>query len=143
MYPAVRQIEALCIGRQRTTARQHFNRSIISRRANVGFIPAIRLAPLGSPDAVPSFLGKRFILSFNPLSGNRSGLQCVALRLVPGWGCVFRPCSASLASPASHLVRPLLTPPRRSMPVARHSALVLRPAHLRGPPGVRHVAFPA
>jgi len=27
------------------------------------------LRPVGSPDAVPSFLGKRLLLSFNPLSG--------------------------------------------------------------------------
>ena len=34
------------------------NRSVFASRANVGFIPAIRLAPMDSPDAVPSFLGK-------------------------------------------------------------------------------------
>ena len=36
------------------------------------------LRPVGSPDAMPSFLGKRLLLSFNPLAGNRSGLQRLA-----------------------------------------------------------------
>jgi hypothetical protein len=34
------------------------NRSVLSSRTNVGFIPATRLTPLDSPDAVPPFLGK-------------------------------------------------------------------------------------
>ena len=38
------------------------------------------LRPMGSPDALPSSLGKRLLLSFNPLSGYRSGLQ---YRLAP------------------------------------------------------------
>ena len=73
----------------------------------------------------PSLAGQ-VLLSFNPLSGHRSGLQWSALRLWHIRGCVFRHCSASLASPASHLVRPLLTPPRYSTPVARRPASMLR-----------------
>jgi len=81
---------------------------------------------MDSPNAVPLFLGKRLLLSFNPLSGHRSGLQCSALRLVHIWGCVFRHCSASLALPASDLIRPLLTPPRYSAPVSKRPASILR-----------------
>jgi hypothetical protein len=40
------------------------NRSLICCRANHGFVPAIRLTPLGSPNAVPSFLGSQVLLSF-------------------------------------------------------------------------------
>ena len=36
------------------------------------------LRPMDSPDAIPLFLGKRLLLSFNPLAGNRSGLQRLA-----------------------------------------------------------------
>ena len=84
------------------------------------------LRPMDSPNAVPLFLDKRLLLSFNPLAGNRSGLQWSALRLLHIRGCVFRPCSASLALPAFHLVRPLLTSPRYSAPVARRPASILR-----------------
>jgi hypothetical protein len=35
--------------------------------------PGLRL--MDSPDAMPAFLGKQLLLSFNPLSGNRSGLR--------------------------------------------------------------------
>lgn len=34
------------------------------------------------PIAIPLFLGKRLLLSFNPRSGHRSGLQWSALRLM-------------------------------------------------------------
>ena len=81
---------------------------------------------MDSPDAILLFLGKRVLLSFNPLSGYRSGLQCSSLRLMPSRGCVFRHCSASIASPGAHLLRPLLTSPRRSAPIARHSAPIFR-----------------
>jgi hypothetical protein len=39
------------------------------------------LRPVDSPDALPSFLSQRLLLSFNPLAGNRSGLRAPALRL--------------------------------------------------------------
>jgi hypothetical protein len=81
---------------------------------------------MDSPNAIPLFLDKRLLLSFNPLAGNRSGLQWSALRLWHIRGCVFRPCSASLALPAIHLLRPLLTSPRYSAPVARRPASMLR-----------------
>jgi len=71
-------------------------------------------------------LDDQVLLSFNPLSGHRSGLQWAALRLLHSRGGVFRPCSASLALPAFHLLRPLLTSPRYSAPVARHPASVFR-----------------
>ena len=73
----------------------------------------------------PSLVGQ-VLLSFNPLAGNRSGLQWSALRLWHIRGCVFRHCSASLAVPAFHLVRPLLTSPRYSASVARRPASMLR-----------------
>ena len=79
-----------------------------------------------SPDAIPLFLGKRLLLSFNPLSGHRSGLQWSALRLMPSWGCVFRHCSASIALPTFHLVCPLLTSPRYSAPITRRPASIFR-----------------
>src|SRR5437879_4519443 len=57
-------------------------------------------------DAVPPFLDKRLLLSFNPLSGHRSGLQRqrVAVRLV----CLLRLSarSAPIASPASSPTTP-------------------------------------
>ena len=81
---------------------------------------------MASPNAIPLFLDKRLLLSFNPLAGNRSGLQWSALRLWHIRGCVFRPCSVSLALPAIHLLRPLLTSPRYSAPVARRPASMLR-----------------
>jgi|GEM_PF-4924961 len=34
-------------------------------------------------DAIPLFLGKRLLLSFNPFSGHRSSLQCLAVQLMP------------------------------------------------------------
>ena len=37
--------------------------------------------PTDSPDAIPLFFDRRPLLSFNPLSGYRSGLQSPALRL--------------------------------------------------------------
>ena len=81
---------------------------------------------MDSPNAIPLFLDKRLLLSFNPLSGHRSGLQWSALRLWHIRGCVFRHCSASLALPAFHLLRPLLTSPQYSAPVARRPASILR-----------------
>ena len=84
------------------------------------------LRPLDSPNAIPLFLGKRLLLSFNPLSGHRSGLQWSALRLVHIRGCVFQHCSASLALPASHLLCPLLTSPRYSATVTSGPASVFR-----------------
>ena len=84
------------------------------------------LRPMDSPDAIPLFLGKRVLLSFNPLSGYRSGLQCSTLRLMPSRGCVFRHCSASVASPVAHLIRPLLTSPRYSAPITQRPASILR-----------------
>ena len=81
---------------------------------------------MDSPDAIPLFLGKRVLLSFNPLSGYRSGLQCSTLRLMPSRGCVFRHCSASVASPVAHLIRPLLTSPRYSAPITQRPASILR-----------------
>ena len=36
---------------------------------------------MDSPDAIPWFQDKSLLLSFNPLSGNRSGLRTPALRL--------------------------------------------------------------
>ena len=45
--------------------------------------------PVGSPDAMPSFLGQRLLLSFNPLAGYRSGLRCSALRRMPSWAASF------------------------------------------------------
>ena len=86
--------------------------------------PNLRL--MDSPDAVPLFLGKRLLLSFNPLAGHRSGLRSSALRLVHIRGCVFRHCSASLALPASHLLCPLQTPPRYSTPITQRPASILR-----------------
>ena len=50
----------------------------------------------------------------------------------------FRLCGASLASPAIHLLRPLLTPADRSTPVSRRPVLLAQPGR---PPGVRHVTF--
>ena len=84
------------------------------------------LRPVDSPDAVPAFLGKRLLLSFNPLAGYRSGLRCATLRLMPSRGCVFRHCSASIASPASHLLCRLQTSPRYSAPITQRPASMLR-----------------
>jgi hypothetical protein len=78
------------------------------------------------PNAIPLFLGKRLLLSFNPLPGHRSGLQWSALRHVHIRGCVFQHCSASLALPAFHLLCPLLTSPRYSAAVAGRPAPLFR-----------------
>jgi hypothetical protein len=50
----------------------------------------------------------------------------------------FRLCGASLASPAIHLLRPLLTPADRLTSVSRRPVLLAQPGR---PPGVRHVTF--
>ncbi len=81
---------------------------------------------MDSPNAIPRFLGKRLLLSFNPLSGHRSGLHWSALPLVHIRGCVFQHCSASLALPAFQLLCLLLTSPRYSASVARCPASILR-----------------
>jgi len=64
-----------------STCTTPFNRSLPCHRANRDFVPAIGLSPLGSPDAMSPFLSSQVLLSFNPLSGNRSGLRAPALRL--------------------------------------------------------------
>ncbi len=68
------------------------------------------LRPRDSPDAIAVFLGKRFLLSFNPLAGHRSGLR---------FG--FRG-----SAPSPLLLCPLLTSPRYSASVARGPASILR-----------------
>jgi hypothetical protein len=92
---------------------------------SVSFQPSGLRLP-DSPNAIPLFLGKRLLLSFNPLAGYRSGLHWAALRLRPIRGCVFRHCSASLALPAFQLLCPLLTSPRYSAPVTRRPASLFR-----------------
>ena len=121
-YPAVRQI-----GSKHTAYRPcaSTGASFLTAPTTASSQPP-GLRPVDSPDAMPQFLGKRLLLSFNPLPGNRSGLRCAALRRSHSRGCVFRLCSASIASPASHLLCPLQTPPRFSAPIARHPASIAR-----------------
>src|ERR1017187_7583721 len=56
------------------------------------------LRPRGSPDAMPSFLGKRLLLSFNPLARNSSGLQRLAPPTTPS-ADFSRSFGSALASP--------------------------------------------
>ena len=72
-----------------------------------------------------SLAGKRSSLSI-PSRGTVRAFSVPRCGKLHSRGCAFRHCSASLASPASHLVRPLLTSPRYSAPIARHPAPILR-----------------
>ncbi len=65
---------------------------------------------LVSPDAITLFLGKQLLLSFNPLSGHRSGLRF----------------SFSGLLVLLHLICPLLTSQRYSVSVSRYPASFLR-----------------
>jgi len=93
------------------------NRSLWACRANEGFIRS---------DAMPPFLDRVRLLSFNPLAGNRSGLRLKTYGHSISVCSTFRLWSASLAQPTSPLLRPLLTSPRYSALIAQHPASMLR-----------------
>ena len=95
-YTAVRQIKSACLAYRRNAPT---GASFLAAPTTVSSQPpGLRL--VGSPDAVPSFLGKRLLLSFNPLSGYRSGLRFRALRLglsvAPPFGMECLPSLACL-----------------------------------------------
>jgi hypothetical protein len=74
-------------------------------------------------DALPSLDTKRPRLSFQPLSGHRSGLRPIRAAARPICCPAFRPWGASRASPAPDLLYPLLTSAGRSARISPPSVL--------------------
>ncbi len=117
-YTAVRQMQSGWYA--------HPNRGVVSRCTSREFIPDAGHAPNTSPDAV-SPLRRRRLLPSLPF---RPSAKDVAVR--PICFSTFRFRSASLASPASHLLCPLLTSAMRSGSLSTPSAPAGRVADLPG-----------
>ena len=103
-YPAVRQIRSMCRAYRLCTPT---GASLPAAPTSVSFQPP-GLRPMGSPNAIPLFLGKRLLLSFNPLAGEPVGpsVFSFAAHAYPELRLSTLQCLTSVA--ASHLICPLL-----------------------------------
>ena len=104
----------------------HTNRSVISGRTNFSFIPATGLASCGLAGCIAVVPWQATSPLFQSPFGVPFRPSVFSVAALPSWGCVFRQCSVSIASPASHLLCRLQTPPRYSAPITQHPASILR-----------------
>ena len=109
-----------------TTDTALFNRSLFSHRTNLSFIPATRLAPYGLAGCSTTVPWQSSTPLFQSPLGAPFGPSVCDVTVLPSWSGVFRHCSASIASPVSHRIRPLLTSPRWSAPITRYLAPMSR-----------------
>jgi hypothetical protein len=104
----------------------YINRSVLSGRTNDSFIPATGLASCGLAGGMAVVPWQATSPLFQSPFGVPFGPSVFGVAAWPGWSCAFRPCSASIALRALHLLCRLQTPPRYSALISQRPASMPR-----------------